>query len=380
MDPEVLIIGGGVIGLSLARELNKQGVKRISVIEKGRCGEEASWAAGGMLGPQAESNDGGIFFDFCSASRDLYPQLAADLIDETGIDIELEQSGTMYLAFTDADVKELNERFEWQRRAGLAVERLSAEDARRAEPFISPDVREALYFRNDWQVENRRLLLALKTYAERNHFDIRESTHVEALMVENGRVCGVETGRDIIRADKTIVATGAWTSLIKVGDADLPLRIEPVRGQIITFQTAKRLFQRVIYSRRGYVVPRTDGRLLAGSTSENVGFDKNVTKDAAAGLRDIACEIAPSIAGLAVTDHWAGLRPVASDELPVIGEFSGIRDLVVATAHYRNGILLAPMTAKVVCEHVHSGGTSKFLAAFGPDRFRFSTAGFSTRS
>lgn len=375
MDPEVLIIGGGVIGLCIARELHKQGIEKITVLEKGSCGKEASWAAGGMLGPQAEANEGGIFFDLCSASRDLYPQFAAELLDETGIDIELERSGTLYLAFNDSDANELSERFQWQRDRGLEVERLSAEDARRIEPFISPDVREALYFPNDWQVENRKLLTALRNYAEMNGIELCESNHVEALTVESGRVCGVETGRDVFRAEKTILATGAWTSLIKLGDLDIPLNVEPVRGQIVTFQTAKRLFQRVIYSGRGYLVPRADGRILAGSTSEHVGFDKNITEDAAGKLREMASELAPSTAGLAITDHWSGLRPVSSDGLPVIGQFSGIKDLTLATAHYRNGILLAPITAKVICENVISGGSSKFLAAFGPDRFRFQTAG-----
>src|SRR5258706_3051541 len=138
MNPAVLIVGGGVIGLSIARELHKQGMRRIVLVEKGVCGEESSWAAAGMLGPQAEANEGGTFFDMTLESRDLYPHFAAELLDETGIDIELDRNGTLYLAFTSEDVREIRERFEWQRKGGLLVERLSAEEARHMEPFISP--------------------------------------------------------------------------------------------------------------------------------------------------------------------------------------------------------------------------------------------------
>jgi len=172
-----------------------------------------------------------------------------------------------------------------------------------------------------------------------------------------------------------VLATGAWTSLIKLGDIEMPLNVEPVRGQMIAFQTAKRLFQRVIYSRRGYIVPRMDGRILAGSTSEKAGFDRAVTDSAANGLRKMATEIAPAIAGLAVADRWAGLRPYAMDGLPVIGAISGIDGLFIATAHYRNGILLAPLTAKLVAEGLAGDKDSRYFKTFGPDRFRLRGVG-----
>ncbi len=370
MDTSFLVIGGGVIGFSIARELHKCGVRKITLLEKGVCGEESSWAAGGMLGPQAEADEGGDFFDVCSASRDLYPELAAELLDETGIDIELDRSGTLYLAFTDDDVAKVHERFRWQRNAGLAVEHLSVGEARQAEPFISPDIRGALFFPNDWQVENRKLLAALKRYAELNGIEIRENTNVERLIVEDGRVIGAENDDERFLADHTILATGAWTSLIKLGVAEMPLKIEPVRGQMVTFQTAKRLFRHVIYSPRGYIVPRVDGRVLAGSTSEKVEFDRSLTKTEAISLREMASEIAPSTAGLPTADHWSGLRPSAPDGLPVIGQFDGIEGMFIATGHYRNGILLAPWTAKIAADSILNGIRPTGLAAFAPDRFR----------
>ncbi len=371
MTSEVLIIGGGVIGLSIARELHKQGTKRITIVEKGVCGEESSWAAAGMLGPQAEADASGPFFDLTLAGRDLYPDFAAELEAETGIDIGLDRSGTLYLAFSDEDVRVLRKRYEWQTRAGLAVELLTADDARRAEPFASPSVCEALFFPADWQVDNRKLLAALRRYAELNNIQIVENTTVERLIVQEGRVTGIDTGKGRIASGQTVLATGAWTSLIKVGVADMPFKVEPVRGQIIAFHTAKQLFQHVVYTRRGYIVPRSDGRILAGSTTEFVAFEKASTETAQTELREIASEISPSIAGLTIADHWSGLRPFASDGFPVLGSIAGINGLTVATAHYRNGILLAPLTAKIVAARLIDGVDDAAFTAFGPDRFRF---------
>ena len=375
MNSDVLIIGGGVIGLSIARELHKKGVKRITLLEKGVAGRESSWAAAGMLGPQVEANEGGTFFDMMLESRDLYPPFADELLDETGVDIELDRAGTLYLGFTQEDTNELRERFEWQKKAGLPVEYLSAEDACKVEPFISTETSEALLFPNDWQVENRKLLDALRRYAEIKGIEIRENTRVERLVVDSGKVTGAETDNGTFLADKTVLATGAWTSLIKVGIVESPIKIEPVRGQIVAFQTTNRLFRRVIYSRRGYIVPRADGRILAGSTSENVGFDKSVTESAATRLREIAFEIAPSISSLPVADQWAGLRPFAADGLPILGEIAGLDGLFIATAHYRNGILLAPLTARIAAMRLVSGTDSKYLADFDPGRFSLRSAG-----
>ncbi len=368
-NSEVLIIGGGVIGLSIARELRKKGVRRIMLVEKGVCGEESSWAAAGMLGPQAEADETGPFFELCCESRDLHPAFAAELLDETGMDIELDRSGTLYLAFTDEDVVEVHKRFKWQRKASLPVEHISADEVRRMEPFISPEVRGASYFPNDWQVENRKLIAALRRYAQLNGIDLLEKTQVDKLIVEAGRVTGIETNAGVIAADKTVIATGAWTSFIKLGLADLPFKVEPVRGQMIAFRNAQRLFQRVIYTRRGYLVPRMDGRILAGSTTENAGFDKSVTDSATQLLKEMAAEIAPGIVGLSIMDQWAGLRPFATDGLPVIGAIDGIDGLLTATGHYRNGILLAPLTAKLVGESLINGKDSEYFTTFGPRAF-----------
>lgn len=368
MNSDILIIGGGVIGLSIARELHKQGVKRITLLDKGRCGEEASWAAAGMLSPQTDAHERTPFFDLCSSSRDLYPDFVEELLSETGIDVELDRAGTLYLAFTAEGSADIHRRFEWQREAGFSVEHLSADETLRAEPSVSPNVREALFFPNDWQVENRKLIAALKQYAEINGIEILENSQVENLEVEGGRVAGAFANGKRISAGITVLATGAWTSLIKLGNVDMPLKIEPVRGQIVTFDMPNRSIYHVLCSSSGYLVPRRDGRLLAGSTLENVGFDKTITESGSRSLTSMAGEIVPALSDAAITGRWAGLRPCVSDTLPVFGAINALHGLFMATGHYRNGVLLAPLTAKLVAENLVNGTDSELLRAFGTDR------------
>ena len=366
---EILIIGGGVIGLSIARELHKKGIKKITILERGRVGKEASYAAAGMLAPHAETEKKDDFFYFCDESNKLYPQFAAELFDETGVDIELDKNGTLYLAFNESDVAEIRRRYEWQKSAGLQVEHLSAQETRQAEAFISPDVLESLFFPNDWQVENRKLLQALEKYAEINNIEVIENTEVTNLLIENNKVTGAQTADKNFFADKTILTTGAWTSLIKAEHLTMP-PVKPIRGQMIAFQTAKRLFEKVIYSPRGYLVPRIDGRILTGATVEDVGFDKSITPSGIEFLRENALEIAPSLVNLEITEKWSGLRPCAPDGLPILGSFPQVENFFLATAHYRNGILLAPLTAKILAENIVENSESKYFNIFSPERFQ----------
>ncbi|MGI8467925.1 MAG: glycine oxidase ThiO [Pyrinomonadaceae bacterium] len=371
---DILIIGGGIIGLSLARRLRKRGIENIGVIEKNpACGSESSDAAAGMLAPQSEADCADDFFRFCSESRDLYSQFAAELFDETGVDIELDRSGTVYLAFNETDAEELEKRFAWQTKANLRIEKLGAKEILEIEPNISPDVIFGLHFPDDWQVENRKLVSALQKSVEANDVEIFTGTEIKNLLTENGKVVGAETQNEKYFAEKVVLATGAWTSFIKIGDDDLPLKIEPVRGQILCFQTSEKLFSKVIYTPRGYLVPRRDGRILSGATVEKAGFDKSVTNAAIEFLRGNAFEIAPCLESLTAAKSWAGLRPFAADGLPVLGEFPDAENLFIATAHYRNGILLAPKTAEILADKITKNSASEYLEIFSPRRFQTAT-------
>lgn len=367
---DVVIIGGGVIGLAIARALATRGMKGVILIERAKLGAESSSAAGGMLAVQAEADRPDDFLELASASRDLYPAFSRALREETGIDIELERTGTLYLAFTHEDEKEIEHRYRWQARAGMLVERLTADEARRLEPCVSPRVRGALRFPLDAQVENRRLVAALAASNEKLGVRLLTGTLVESVRMERGVVTGVETSRGIVHAPVVVIANGAWTSFIKSEDGELPtVRIEPVRGQMLCFETNPPLARHVIYSPRGYLIPRMDGRLLAGSTTEHAGFDKCVTGGGVHAITTHAMEIAPAILDLPLMDQWAGLRPRALDDLPVIGSCAEARGLYYATGHYRNGILLAPITGELIADRVIDGVTSPLLKAFAPDRF-----------
>jgi glycine oxidase len=324
-----------------------------------------------MIAPQAEADSLDDFFRLACRSRDLYPNFAASLHEETGIDVELDTTGTLYLAFDYHDLVEIEKRYEWQTAAGLAVEKLTPSQARRLEPCISANILGALRFPLDVQVENRRLLSALTDSVAKLGVSVVTGMNVESVRIEKDRVTGVVTSRGAISCPAVVIAAGTWSSFIGIGPASQkpPLVIEPVRGQMISFDARPQVARHVIYSPRGYIVPRQDGRLLAGSTSERAGFVKQVTAGGISSILQNALEISPSVAALPIVDTWAGLRPRAPDSLPVLGPCDEIGGLFYATGHYRNGILLAPVTGELITEAVVAGVTSPLLGPFSPSRF-----------
>ena len=349
---DVVIIGGGVIGLTIARALALRGVRDVCLVERGRLGTEASFAAAGMLAPQAEADTQDDFFSLACRSRDLYPAFAAALREETGIDVELDTTGTLYLALNDHDHEEIQTRHAWQTRAGLQVELLMPAAARELEPCISESARGALLFPKDIQVENRRLLTALANSVNKLGVTVFTETSVDSLIVEGEHLTGVQTSRGPVSCAAAVVAAGTWSSFIK---SKVPIpAVEPIRGQMICLEAKPQLTRHVIYCPRGYLVPRQDGRLLAGSTSEEAGFAKCVTAGGVSTILKNAQEISPRISQLPILDTWAGLRPRAAGGLPVLGPCDEIDGLFYATGHYRNGILLAPLTGELISEAILS--------------------------
>ena len=383
---DVAVVGGGVAGLAAARAVARWGLS-VTLVESRQPGSEASAAAAGMLAPQAEAGERDEFFDLLCASRDKYPAFAAALLEESGVDIELEQTGTLYLALNERDEEELERRHAWQSRAGLSVELLTPQDARALEPAVSPRVRLALRFPRDWQVENRQLVRALAASALRAGVRVLAQTEARGIRVVGGRVAGVETSRGTVSAGAVVLAAGAWASHVPLLEAgrdghDARTRgfehpqVEPVRGQMLCFEHAPvemPALRHVVYSPRGYLVPRRDGRLLSGSTTERAGFDCSLTAGGVHAVAANAIEIAPAVANLRLVDAWAGLRPRTSDDWPVLGESPEVKSLFYAAGHYRNGILLAPVTGEIVAGLVTDGATEllpRALALFSPARFR----------
>lgn len=376
---DVAVVGGGVAGLAAARELARRGLS-VAVLEDGRAGS-ASRAAAGMLAPQAEADGADELFELLCASRDMYTDFTAAVSAESGISVEIEFTGTLYLALNEGDEEEVERRFAWQSGAGLEVNRLTARQARQLEPNVSPDVRVALRFGRDWQVEGKRLAVALDAAAEARGVRIIRAVEARGVLVEGGRAAGVVTSEGEIRADAVVFAAGAWNSWLykfSGGGSSHPSddpRVEPVRGQILCYQQPdpdRPLFRHVVYGPRGYLVPRREGRLLAGSTTEHARFDCRVTEEGARSIAARAAELAPGVAALEVVDSWAGLRPRAADGLPVLGESADVRGLFYAAGFYRNGILLAPAAGEIVADLVTGRATrlrAGVLKAFSPERF-----------
>lgn len=376
---DVAVVGGGVAGLAAARELARRGLS-VAVLEDGRTGS-ASRAAAGMLAPQAEADGRDELFELLCASRELYTAFAAAVSEESGIPIEIDKTGTLYLALSAGDEEEAERRFAWQSRAGLEVERLTAARARSLEPNISSAVRMALRFPRDWQVESRRLVIALDAAAEHSGVRIIRAVEARGVLVRAGRAAGVVTTEGEIEAGAVVFAAGAWNSwLHKFSEGVNPYlnddpQVEPVRGQILCYRQPEGqppLVRHVVYSPRGYVVPRREGRLLAGSTTEPGLYDCRVTEEGARSIAARVAEIAPAVATLEVEDSWAGLRPRAADGLPVLGESADVKGLFYATGFYRNGILLAPAAGEIVADLVTGGATRLspgVLETFSPARF-----------
>jgi len=360
-----VVIGGGVMGSAVALRLAQAGQK-VLVLEKAVPGAEASSAAGGILGAQIEGHEDSPTFRLCLASRALYPALAEELREATGIDVGFRRCGVLKVAGPSEDFAPLRARAAWQRGLGLAVEELFGDEARRLEPDLAPDVAFALHFPDDPQVDPRQLARALPLAAQRAGATFRAAL-VRRVLVEDGRATGVQLDGETIHAGAVVVAAGAWTSLVE--GIGLPHEaVRPVRGQMLRLFLRGLPLRRIVFAARGYVVPRGDGTVITGSTMEDAGFEKKVTAGGVASILANALAAVPALAGAELVESWSGLRPAPADGAPLIGA-GAAHGLFLASGHHRNGILLTPETARLVAETVLTGREPEALAPFSPRRF-----------
>ncbi|MFL5320540.1 MAG: glycine oxidase ThiO [Myxococcaceae bacterium] len=361
---EVLIIGGGVMGCGIGMRLAQAGAK-VTILERSIPGAEASSAAGGILAPQMEAEGPGPFLDLCLRSRAMYRSFAEELKELTGVDIHYLPSGLLSAAFDEAAAAKLDALVAWQKSSSLRAELLSGDEARALEPQLSSKALVAAHFPDDHQVDNRLLVRALSMAAAKVGAKFR-SGYVRSVVTEKNRAVGVDLDGEILRADSVVVAAGSWSGLVQGAGLD-PKTVRPAKGQMVALQTRLPLFTRVLFSPSGYLVPRQDGRVIAGSTLEFKGFEKTVTAEGLQKILTMAMELVPALADAPVEETWAGLRPYTDDHSPLLGP-SPIEGLFLATGHFRNGILLAPITAKVVSEAVLGQKTSVDLRPFSGKR------------
>lgn len=365
-SPDVLVVGGGAIGCGIAHHLARRGVA-VTVLERDTPGAHASWAAAGMLSPLAEADEPNEFLALLRASRLLFPAYARSILDETGIDVGYRDEGTLLLALTEEDEKALATRYAWQSAAGLEVERLSGAEARAAEPGISPEVRAALRFPGDHQVDSRELTRGLAMAARRAGADIRTGAEVVRLLADEAGV-GVElAGGATLSARWVVVAAGCWAGRIPGLPRALP--VEPVHGQLVAFDGTESPLRHVVDTPRVYLVPRRDGRIIAGATVERTGFRTAVTAAGLLSILQAAVEAVPALAHLPVLEHWSGLRPGTPDGFPIIGQDPDVPGLIYATGHFRNGILLTPITAEAVGALITGDPAPPEASPFGIERF-----------
>lgn len=345
---DVVIVGGGVMGCSVALRLRQAGA-RVTVLERSIPGAEASSAAGGILAPQMESHGPGPFLELCLRSRAMYPALAAELRELTGVDIQYVPSGLLRAGFDEADAHALEATATWQQGLGLRVELLDGAQARALEPELSERVVAAAHFPDDHQVDNRQLVRALSMAAARAGATFRTG-YVRGVLREGERAVGVDLDGEPLRAGAVVVAAGSWSGLVQGASLD-PRLVRPARGQMVQLMTRLPLLRHVVFGPQGYLVPRTDGRVLCGSTMEFVGFEKQVTAEGLARILGMALALVPALGRAPVDSTWAGLRPWTADGLPILGR-GPLEGLFVATGHFRNGILLTPVTARIVTQLV----------------------------
>jgi glycine oxidase len=366
MRDDVVVIGGGLMGCSVAYQLAKQGAE-VTVLERSVPGAEASSAAAGILGPSVESFEDALALQLGRRSRELHAELADELDELFGVDVGFRRCGVLKVALQEDEVSLLDRQAESLRVQGVRCERLSGEELRREEPSIHPEVLGGLSIDEDAQVEPRKLLAAVALGAEQEGVHFRTGSTVHAVESEGGKVRAVRLANERIEAERVVVAAGSWTTQIP-GLPISPESIFPVRGQMITTHTRPRLFRHVVFGAGGYVVTRPDGHVLCGSTMEHVGFTRGISFGGMADVIAKATRIAPSLADAPVNAHWSSFRPGTPDGLPLVGE-THIEGLFVASGHYRNGILLAPLTAELISRALAGETDGREAEALSPRRF-----------
>jgi glycine oxidase len=370
---DVAIAGAGLIGGSIALELARAGL-RVGVFDRGEPGREASWASAGILSPAPE-NPGAIpMVPLGKASLALYPEFVALVEEISGQSVGFRPKGTLEALFSADAVRDLSTLIALHHGLGLKAEPLGGEDARELEPGLSPDVEAAALRLEEASVDNRALTQAVLQAAQSSGVELLAGQAVQGIWREGGRCAGLRLDAEKVSAKWTVVSAGCFSSQIEGMQAYAP--VQPAKGQIIALRQDKLKIERVLWSEKVYLVPRNDGRIIAGATTEYVGFDKHFT---AGGLEKIvaaAIELAPSLAEARIEETWAGLRPDSPDHLPILGP-ADLEGLLVATGHFRSGVLLTPITAQLMREWIVWQRVDVDWERFSPMRFAATRRGTS---
>ncbi|WP_010278328.1 glycine oxidase ThiO [Paenibacillus senegalensis] len=368
MREQVIVLGGGVIGLAVAFELAGRG-HEVTVLEANRCGGQASGAAAGMLAPYSENGEGpDDFFHLCRSSLALYPRWQHEVKLASGCTFEYTESGSLYVGYHEADELAMAERMAWQNEWGAEVSILSGQELREREPRIHPEARSALYCPVESHLYAPDYVVALEEGCRQR--GVRIIDELGMLRVEswqNELVVSAGAGQRF-EADRLVISTGAWSG--QYAEAfGLNLPVYPIRGQICAYEQPTRAVHHMVFSSQGYVVAKDNGTLVSGASEDVAGFDTSVTEKGIERLIRWNKRLFPYLEDVQPFHRWAGLRPATQDGYPLIGKLKGARQVIWATGHYRNGILLSPVTAKLVADLIDESVEEDMLKAFAPERF-----------
>ena len=366
MSPSVIVVGAGIVGCTVAWDLAKNGAA-VDIIEPRAPGQGATRASAGILAPDIEGHGSMLLRTLGRRSIALYDDFISDLRADSGQQIFYQRNGTFDLAFSNEDVERLQDLA-----AALAKERIEAAwiqtaDFDRYEPLASKQAQGALFIPTHGFVGVTTLTLAALAAAQKFGATLTPGAGAVRIFAMPGGRVGVQSSNQMWEADRVVLAAGSWSSMITVQGADA-IPVKPIRGQLIQMQTEPGALSRVIWGPDGYLVPWPDGAVLVGSTVEDVGFDETHTDAAVAKLQDVAAKLVPSLATAKVTSIRTGLRPKGPDDVPILGRSKAVPGLIYATAHYRNGVMFAPLTVKLVSDLVFERGDDPALRDLDPGR------------
>jgi glycine oxidase len=366
LHSEILILGGGVIGCAIARELSQAG-HEVLILERGEPAREASWAAAGALIARAQSSDPDAALSLKLKSLPLFKELCASLQEETGIDSGFRETGGIDFFLTEEEIQEIPEFLSWQKSFGIQVEPLSEQELHDLEPHLTPDIVAGAYLPEFTQVRTPWFTRALLTSALKAGTRLETHTEVKDFIQEGDRVVGVRTDREEVFGGTTILAAGPWSpALARLLGKEIPG--VPVKGQIILLNDRRCPVRHIVHHGKTYITPRDEGRLVVGSTEEWVGFQRENTLAGILGLLTHSREFYPCLEKASVESVWHGFRPLTIDGVPYLGGLSGLEGLLCATGHYRSGIILAPITARILAAMVEGRECGIDLAPYSPNR------------
>ncbi|TXM76668.1 glycine oxidase ThiO [Methylobacterium sp. WL12] len=366
---DVAIVGGGLIGLSIAWRIAQSG-RSVAVVERETIGSGASLAATGMLAPAAEHEPGSDpLLPLALDSLRRWPRFRDELQAAAGHDIDYREDGTLVLAIGRDEVERLRFRYDLQRRSGVAAEWVAGTEVRRREPALRPSVTAGVFCPLDHQVDPSRVMAALVQACRGASVALVENSPVVALERTSGRVTGLRTANGVLQADTVILAAGAWSGEGGLLPQNLALPVRPLKGQSLALKTTARTgtLSHMVWTEQVHMAPKGDGRIVVGATVEDCGFRPGVTAGGLYALLEGARRVLPGIEEMEVEAVWSGFRPTSDDDAPILGEIAP--GLVVATGHHRNGYLLAPVTADAIAALVTTGAMPAVARDFSLARF-----------